>query len=63
MSPTCPGLVSHDLVAFANRGNGDVEIWNADSDWHMERVLPGGAATSVEALVWDRGRLFAGGEP
>ena len=27
----------------------------------MERVLPGGTATSVEALVWDRGRLFAGG--
>jgi hypothetical protein len=49
------------LLARTRRGNGDVEIWNAESDWHMERVLPGGAATSVEALVWDRGRLFAGG--
>eukprot|EP00035_Acanthoeca_spectabilis_P018322 m.386918 g.386918 ORF g.386918 m.386918 type:complete len:756 (+) comp16746_c2_seq1:255-2522(+) len=44
-----------------SRATGDIEIWNVNSNWHMERVLPGGADTSVEALVWDSGRLFSAG--
>ena len=49
-----------ERVAVA-RGNGSVEIWNAESNWHTERVIPGGDDVSVEAVVWIGDRLFTAG--
>ena len=39
-----------ERVAVA-RSNGNVEIWNVSSGWHMERQIPGGEELSVETLV------------
>ncbi|KAI1294060.1 U3 small nucleolar RNA-associated protein [Mortierella claussenii] len=34
------------------RANGDIEVWSPKHEWTMEKVIPGGKNTSVEALAW-----------
>lgn len=54
------GPAVDERVAVA-RSNGNVEIWNVSSGWHMERQIPGGEELSVETLVWAGDRLFTAG--
>ncbi|KAK8374495.1 hypothetical protein O3P69_011772 [Scylla paramamosain] len=44
-----------------SRADGSIEIWNCKSRPFMQLVLPGDNDSSVEALVWCRGRLFSAG--
>ncbi|KAF9365124.1 U3 small nucleolar RNA-associated protein [Mortierella sp. NVP85] len=39
-------------VLACGRANGDIEIWNPRNEWTLEKVIPGGKNTSVEALAW-----------
>ncbi|ORX63923.1 WD40 repeat-like protein [Basidiobolus meristosporus CBS 931.73] len=38
------------LLACARAG-GDIEIWNP-KNWHLEKIIPGGASYNIEALTW-----------
>lgn len=40
------------------RSNGDIELWNILNDWQLERKIPGGSASSIEALVWSSYSVF-----
>lgn len=44
-----------------SRADGSVEIWNCQNRPFVQLVLPGGVDSSVEALVWCKGRLFSAG--
>eukprot|EP00041_Stephanoeca_diplocostata_P020947 m.479319 g.479319 ORF g.479319 m.479319 type:complete len:845 (-) comp21699_c0_seq1:208-2742(-) len=50
-----------DIRVAVSRDNGNIEIWNVSNDWHMERIIPGSADASVEAVVWHGDRLFTAG--
>ncbi|KAF9173165.1 U3 small nucleolar RNA-associated protein [Mortierella sp. AD011] len=39
-------------VLACGRANGDIEVWNPKNEWTLEKVIPGGKNTSVEALAW-----------
>ncbi|KAF9919581.1 U3 small nucleolar RNA-associated protein [Linnemannia zychae] len=39
-------------VLACGRANGDIELWNPKHEWTLEKVIPGGKNTSVEALAW-----------
>ncbi|KAG0365918.1 WD40-repeat-containing domain protein [Gamsiella multidivaricata] len=39
-------------VMACGRANGDIEVWNPKNEWTLEKVIPGGKNTSVEALAW-----------
>ncbi|KAF9190734.1 U3 small nucleolar RNA-associated protein [Haplosporangium sp. Z 767] len=39
-------------VMACGRANGDIEVWNPKNDWTLEKIIPGGKNTSVEALAW-----------
>ncbi|CAG8433076.1 10705_t:CDS:10 [Diversispora eburnea] len=34
------------------RANGNIEIWNPQTQWNLEKTIPGEKNTSVEALTW-----------
>eukprot|EP00040_Diaphanoeca_grandis_P029238 m.170849 g.170849 ORF g.170849 m.170849 type:complete len:782 (-) comp31622_c1_seq1:25-2370(-) len=58
--PTATTDEVDEKIAVA-RSNGDIEIWNISSGWHMERVIPGGEDISVEQVIWHGNRLFTAG--
>ncbi|GJJ77656.1 U3 small nucleolar RNA-associated protein 4 [Entomortierella parvispora] len=39
-------------ILACGRANGDIELWNPKNDWTVEKIIPGGKNTSVEALAW-----------
>ncbi|KAG0338153.1 U3 small nucleolar RNA-associated protein [Podila humilis] len=39
-------------VLACGRANGDIELWNPKYEWTLEKTIPGGKNTSVEALAW-----------
>ncbi|KAF9206842.1 U3 small nucleolar RNA-associated protein [Podila verticillata] len=39
-------------VMACGRANGDIEVWNPKNEWTLEKTIPGGKNTSVEALAW-----------
>ncbi|KAG9069719.1 U3 small nucleolar RNA-associated protein [Linnemannia hyalina] len=39
-------------ILACGRANGDIELWNPKHDWTLEKVIPGGKNTSVEAIAW-----------
>ncbi|KAG0375769.1 U3 small nucleolar RNA-associated protein [Mortierella sp. AD032] len=39
-------------VLACGRANGDIELWNPKHEWTLEKIIPGGKNTSVEALAW-----------
>ncbi|KAF9897740.1 U3 small nucleolar RNA-associated protein, partial [Lobosporangium transversale] len=39
-------------ILACGRANGDIEVWNPKHEWTLEKVIPGGKNTSVEALAW-----------
>ncbi|KAG0224123.1 WD40-repeat-containing domain protein [Mortierella sp. GBAus27b] len=39
-------------VLACGRANGDIEVWNPKNEWTLEKIIPGGKNTSVEAIAW-----------
>ncbi|RUS21509.1 hypothetical protein BC937DRAFT_92478, partial [Endogone sp. FLAS-F59071] len=46
-----PPTTTPTLLA-CGRANGNIEIWSPRSEWNLDKVIPGGANMSVEALVF-----------
>ncbi|RHZ61888.1 hypothetical protein Glove_345g7 [Diversispora epigaea] len=39
-------------ILACGRANGNIEIWNPQTQWNLEKTIPGEKNTSVEALTW-----------
>ncbi|RUS34689.1 WD40-repeat-containing domain protein [Jimgerdemannia flammicorona] len=46
-----PRTAKPTLLA-CGRANGNIEIWNPQWEWNLDKTIPGGANMSVEALVF-----------
>lgn len=63
-TPTAIHCIAYDELnkkLAVSRSDGAIEIWSINDDWYQERLFPGSAAASVEAIVWLEGRLFSAG--
>eukprot|EP01134_Creolimax_fragrantissima_P004669 CFRG4669T1 len=57
----CLAFSRNESLLAVSRADGDIEIWNVEADWVLERCIRGGENVSVEALAWVEQRLFSAG--